>query len=181
MATNRKTEPHGTAAKGPEGFTGAELLAAFSAVVAGGKSAQEAVKLIAPLIRGKVALLVQVLRGGTDQGRHTVSFRLTNPTAHGVYLKEVRLDSPEGVPIAAWTYEGRRMDFGTAEGLRELALPAFLPPGKEHDLWCTFDAEETKKRIFNLGYAKVKFVCDVMDSMDPVETVVGFRLREGAP
>jgi hypothetical protein len=55
MPTSRKIEPHGTGPQSPEGFTGAELLAAFSAVVAGGKSAQEAVKLIAPLIRGKVA------------------------------------------------------------------------------------------------------------------------------
>lgn len=77
----------GAAPDGIKAFTGPELLATFSAVVAGGKSAQEAVKLI----KGNVTPLVQVLCGGTKDGNHQVSFRLTNPTAHGVYLQRVPL------------------------------------------------------------------------------------------
>jgi len=181
MPTDRKTDVHGSGPKSHEMFTGAELLAAFSAVVAGGKSAQEAVKLIAPLIRGKVALLVQVLRGGTVDGNHTVCFRLINPTAHGVYLQAAMLESPEGVPVATWKAEIRDIGYTPSESRIDVILPVFLAPGRELELWCSFEAAETRKRIFNLGYAKMKFVCDAMDSMDPAEMVVGFRLRDGAP
>jgi hypothetical protein len=182
MPTSKKAAPHGTASGTPTAFTGAEILAAFSAAVAAGRSAQEAVKLIAPLVRGKVTLLVQVVRGGTRDGAHTVAFRLTNPTAHGIYLRAVELASPADVPVATWTHQPRTMSYAQpAEGLRRLDLPAHLEPGSDLELWCSFDAAETRKRIFNLGYAKMKFVCDAMDAMDPAETVVGFRLRDGAP
>ncbi|WP_428424077.1 hypothetical protein [Methylibium sp.] len=181
MTTAKKDKVHGTAPEGNKAFTGAELLAVFSAVVAGGKSAQEAVKLIAPLIKGDVTLLVQVLRGGTKDGNHQVSFRLTNPTAHGVYLQRVSLVSPESVPVAVMQYQSGQIGLGGGAGhLVALTLPGFIEPGASLDIRCLFDAAETRKRIFNKGFGKIKFTCDAMTAMDPSDTVVGFLIREEA-
>ncbi|KQW70053.1 hypothetical protein [Methylibium sp. Root1272] len=181
MTTTKKDKTHGSTADANQAFTGAELLAAFSAAVAGGKTAQEAVKLIAPLIKGDVTLLVQVLRGGTTGTNHEVSFRLTNPTAHGLYLQRVSMVSPEDVPVSLLHYQAGRIGMNDDGGhFVELPLPRFVEPGSSLELRCVFDVAQTRARIFNKGYGKIKFTCDAMTAMDPADTVVGFLIREEA-
>jgi hypothetical protein len=161
-----------------------EAIATFSALVTAGKTVAEAVRYVAPLIKGEVVLLGQVLRSGTVGAEHQVEFRLVNVTGHGVYLREVRLDPPEGVAVQLLRLSREQtISFGEPEPApaAPVTLPIYVAPSWSVELVCRFDAAATKARIHQWAFARMRFVVDALAARDPVEAVVGFHLRDEAP